>query len=206
MNEVVETDMILRTSLTSPFGRKVRIVMMRLGLGECMDVVQPALLDPDDPLRRNNPLGKIPCLTLADGTSIYDSSVIVEYLDQAANCALLPSKPSERIQALVEQALADGLADAAIAMGSERMFHPAEHVSDKWLSHQRGKIERALDAFVKAPPSLYPPGIGAISLACALGYLDWRKPVPWRETHLELVEWLDHFSVAVPEFLQTAAD
>jgi glutathione S-transferase len=205
MGDLSETGMILRTSLTSPFGRKVRIVALRLGLGDRLTLVEPALLDPADPLRKDNPLGKIPCLVLCDGTAVFDSSVIVEYLDRLAGGVLLPIDPDRRIRTLVTQALADGLTDAAVAMGAERMFHPEEHVSEKWLAHQVGKVERALDAFAMAPPLLDPCGVDAISLACALGYLDWRKPMQWRETHPSLAQWLDSFSAAVPEFALTQA-
>lgn len=197
--------MILRSSATSPFGRKVLIAAMRLGFGDQLSLVQPAFLDPDDPLRKDNPLGKSPCLVLADGIAVFDSGIIVEYLDHLSGGGLLPADPMERIRMLVRQALADGLADAAVLMSSERFFRSEEQVSERWLDHQRGKVERALDAFVAEPPILKPVGIDAISLACALGYLDWRKPVLWRETHPELVGWLERFCVLVPEYAQTQA-
>ena len=197
--------MILRSSLTSPFGRKVRIAAMRLGFGDRITLVQPALTDPEDPLRNDNPLGKIPCLVLADGTAVFDSAVIVEYLDHLSGGSLLTTDPMARVRMLVRQALADGLADAAVSMASERFFHTEEQVSESWLSHQRGKVERALAAFAAMPPVLDPVGIDAISLASALGYLDWRQPVPWRETHPELADWLDRFSALVPEYAQTQA-
>ena len=205
MGELTKPGMILRSSRTSPFGRKVRIVAARLGLDDCMALVEPSLMDPADPLRQDNPLGKIPCLVLEDGSAVFDSAVIIDHLDRSSGGNLLPADPAQRTRMLVRQALADGLADAAIALGAERMFRPEEHVSERWLDHQRGKVERALAAFVAEPPVLSPVGIDAISLACALGYLEWRKPVAWREDFPELAIWLDRFAAAVPEFGQTQA-
>lgn len=181
------------------------MVASRLGLDDRITLVEPALMDPEDPLRKDNPLGKIPCLVLADGTSVFDSGVIVDYLDRTFGGGLLPADPAERTRALVRQALADGLADAAIAMGAERMFRPEEQVSERWLGHQRGKVERALAAFAAEPPALAPVGIDAIALACALGYLDWRKPLPWRETYPALADWLDRFGAIVPQYALTQA-
>ncbi|WP_404478477.1 glutathione S-transferase family protein [Novosphingobium sp. BL-52-GroH] len=196
---------LLRATPTSPFGRKVRIALRLAGLDGQVEEVAASPLDAADPIRRDNPVGKMPCLLLANGETVFDSPVILEYIDLFGATRLIPVVPAARIAALRQQALADGIADAAVLMGSERMFHPVEHLSQKWLDHQRGKVERGLAAFERALPDIAPIDIGAISLACMLGYLDWRKPVEWRETYPGLVAWLDAFRAAVPAFDATAA-
>jgi glutathione S-transferase len=190
----------LRATDTSPFGRKIRIALQMLGFDDRVTRVPASPVDPDDPLRIDNPLAKMPCLILADGEALFDSPVILEFLDMESAGRLVPTAAGARLAALREQALADGLTDAAVLMGSERMFHPEEHVSPRWIGHQRGKVERALAAFEKAPPALDPVQIGAISLACALGYLDWRKPVDWRADFPGLVDWLDRFRAVVAAY------
>ena len=193
-------DMLLRSSDTSPFGRKVVIVAMRLGLDARFERVGADVADETDPLRTDNPLGKMPCLVLADGRSVFDSAVIVEYFDYLADNQLLPPPGEARIAVLTEQALFDGLTDAAVAIAVERRFRPEEHVSAWWVAHQLGKIERALALAVQRPPSLAPVSIGAIALGCSLGYLDWRKQYDWRSNCPALVDWFEQFRAAVPEF------
>lgn len=196
---------ILRATDTSPFGRKVRMALARFGWLSQVTVVPGSPIDPADPLLRDNPLGKMPCLTLADGRTIFDSPVILEFLDGLSGGQLVPQSLDARISALREQALADGLTDAAMLIGSERMFHEPEKVSDRWIAHQRAKVERALTAFATALPSLDPIAVGAISLASSLGYLDWRKPVDWRADFPTVALWLKEFSRLVPAYEETRA-
>jgi glutathione S-transferase len=196
---------ILRTTDTSPFGRKVRIALAMAGWTDVVRCVPSSPVDPADPLRIDNPLGKMPCLVLSDGRTIFDSPVILEFLDGFCGGRFIPSSFDVRIASLRQQALADGLTDAAMLMGSERMFHEAGQVSERWLAHQRSKVERALQAFSDAPPALDIPAIGAISLAASLGYLDWRKPVDWRVAFPRLVEWLEAFGRCVPAYEATRA-
>lgn len=195
---------ILRSTLTSPFGRKVRIVIDVLGLSDRIAIVPADTLDENDTLRLENPLGKLPCLLLADGTALYDSTVIVEFLQEvAATSRLLPLRGLERYKALTLTTLADGITDAALLMVYEVRFRDAGMYSQRWLSHQRDKIMRALAAFEAAPPDPQKTDIVAISLACALGYLDWRKPIAWRAAHPRLVEWLDAFARYEPALDRT---
>lgn len=165
-------------------------------------------LDANDTLRKQNPLGKMPVLLLADGTPIYGSGVIIELLQEAAGSKkLLPLRGLERYQALTRATLADGVADAALLMIYEVRFRPLEMMkSERWLAHQRGKIARALAAFEAAPPSPDKTDVVSIALACALGYLDWRKPVEWRAGHPRLVQWLADFAAHEPAFARTAAE
>ncbi|MCU4118689.1 glutathione S-transferase N-terminal domain-containing protein [Variovorax sp. N23] len=197
----------LLSSPPSPFGRKVRIAIDVLGMADRIAVLTADTSNPDDPVRRHNPLGKIPTLLLDDGETLFDSRVIVEYLDALDGRSLLiPAAGPERIGVLREQALADGILDAALLQVYERRYRPAEHHVESWLELQRGKVSRALDAFSARLPVARPagPSIGEITLACALGYLDFRLAGSWRATHPALVAWLDGFAQRVPAFGRTA--
>src|SRR5690242_3825527 len=196
---------VLRSTMTSPFGRKVRMAIDVLGLGGQIKVLPADPLDENDTLRQQNPLGKMPCLVLADGSTIYDSGIIIEYLqDVAGTDRLLPLKGSSRYRALTLSRLADGIMDASILVVYEGRFRPdaATH-SPRWLAHQRGKITRGLNNFAKSPPDPDKSDIVAIGLSCALGYLDWRKQIDWRPAYPALVDWLERFSAHEPAFAAT---
>src|SRR3569623_209347 len=139
---------VLRSTLTSPFGRKVRMAAAVLGLSGRYRLEPADTLDEADTLRQQNPLGKLPCLLLADGTALYDSRVIIEFLqEQAGTDGLVPRSGLARYTALTRAVLADGVTDAALLMVYEGRFRaPATH-SARWLAHQRGKIVRALAVF-----------------------------------------------------------
>ena len=194
---LARAEYVLRTTLTSPYGRKVRMAADILGLSERIAIVPADTLDETDSLRQQNPLGKMPCLLLPDGTAIYDSSIIIEFLqDVANNDKLLPWRGIERFARLTQARLADGITDAALLMVYERRFRAEAQVSERWLAHQQGKIERGLAAFEKAPPQ--GTTVIALGLACALGYLDWRRPYDWRAHFPVLVRWLERFADAEP--------
>jgi glutathione S-transferase len=195
----------LRTSPASPFGRKVRIAAALLGLEARIAIVPADTGDPADSLRQQNPLGKIPALIAEGGEAIFDSRVIVEYLDGLAGGGrLIPADLAARIRALTLQALADGIADAAVLQVYERrMREPAER-SAKWVDYQAGKVTRALAALESKPPQVGAPHVGAIALACTLGYLDLRFAGEWRTGHPGLAAWLDGFAAAVPAYAATA--
>ncbi len=197
--------MLLRATLTSPFGRKARIAALRLGLADKIKVVDADPLKADDPLRKENPLGKIPALVLDNGQVVYDSRVILEYLDHlAGGDKIIPADFDARIKALTMQALGDGIMDAGILIVYEGRHRPAEIHHQPWLDYQRGKVERGVAALAANPPDPKSFNAGTISLACALGYLDWRKQVDWRAAHPSLVGWFDSFRAATPEFDKTA--
>src|SRR5450759_4510401 len=106
---------VLRSTVTSPFGRKVRIAVEVLGLSARVELVPADTLDDNDTLRAQNPLGKMPCLLLADGTTIYDSGVIIEYLAEVAGSErLLPARGLARFKALTLATRAGGIMEAAI--------------------------------------------------------------------------------------------
>jgi glutathione S-transferase len=198
--------LVLRSSPASPFGRKIRIAAAILGLAESIEIVAADTNDAQDSLRRQNPLGKIPTLILEDGSALYDSRVIVEYLDfLAGGGRIIPAAPGPRFNALTRQALADGIMDAALLQVYETRFRdPGQYVA-KWLDHQAGKVERSLGDLEAALPGEDARDVGAIALACALGYLDLRFAGRWRPAHPRLAAWLDAFARGVPAFESTRA-
>ncbi len=196
---------ILRNAPASPFGRKVRLAAAICGLDERIETAIADTNDPSDALRRQNPLGKIPALILEDGTVLYDSRVIVEFLDAEAGGGVVIPKGRERIPALTMQALADGLLDALLLQVYEGRFRPPETHNQRWLDNQRSKVERAMAAFEASPPTFAgSPHVGQITLACALGYQDLRFEGKWRSTHPRLVAWLDNFAAKVPAYAATS--
>jgi glutathione S-transferase len=195
--------MILRSASASPFARKVRIAADVLVLGDRVEVVPADTSDPADSVRKQNPLGKIPTLVLEDGRTIYDSAVILEYLDHVAGGGKLIPTGEARFDVLTRAALADGVMDAALLKVYEQRWRETSTHSARWLEHQTGKIERglaALEATAGAPTQI---DVASIALASALGYLDLRFAGSWRSSRPALVAWLDGFSAAVPSFEAT---
>lgn len=194
--------MILRSSDPSPFGRKVKIVAKVLGLYDQLSVEMSNTNDPQDSLRKQNPLGKIPILILDDGRKIFDSRVICEYLDaQVDGVTVHPTESDARWDALTLQALGDGIVDASILQVYETRMRTEDKRDDGWLSYQADKVKRALDQLEANPPAFGTDlHIGHIAIACALGYLDLRFDGKWRQTYGNLVKWLDEFRTRVPAF------
>lgn len=198
--------MILYSSPASPFGRKVRIAAAVLGLKERIDIRAVDLNNAADPLFGANPLGKIPVLELEDGTAVYDSRVILDHLDRiAGGGAIIPADAAGRLRALTLQAAADGILDAGILQVYEKRYRPEDKRHQPWIDRQAAKVARTLDALEAAPPARGGSvTVGDITLACALGYLDFRFAGEWRSGHPALVAWLDDFAAAVPAFADTA--
>jgi glutathione S-transferase len=198
--------LVLRSSPPSPFGRKVKIAAAMLGLADRIEVVAADTNDPNEELRRQNPLGKIPALVLENGETLFDSRVIVEYLDALAGGGRIIPAGFGRFEVLRQQALFDGLMEAAVLQMYEIRWRPEERREPKWVEHQKGKVERAL---AEAEASLAGPAprlhIGHIAQACALGYLDLRFEGRWRADHPRLVAWLADFEKRVPAFEKTRA-
>ncbi len=194
--------MILRFSPSSPFVRKVRVAAAVLGLEAEITLERADTTDPNDSLRRTNPLGKIPVLIIEDGSAVYDSRVILDYLDERAGGGkIVPRDPKRRLDALRLQALSDGILDASILTVYEGRYRKPDMHEPKWLEMQAGKVSRALAVLEAAPPALDPmPNVGQITLACALGYRDFRFGTDWRSGHPRLVAWLDNFAAHVPAF------
>ena len=184
--------MKLYFSPASPYARKVRISALELGLSERIELL-PVTLSPVSPhaqLREHNPLGKIPVLLTDSGEALYDSPVICEYLDALAGGGRLwPAAGPGRWQALRRQALADGITDAAVLVRYEQTVRPEALRWNEWIEGQRLKIRTAL-AVLETESLEGPFDIGAISIACALGYLDLRFPQErWRDQRPHLANW-----------------
>ena len=195
--------LILRSSPASPFGRQVKIAASLLGLSDRIEIVEADTTNPSDPLRQQNPLGKIPTLVMENGETLYDSRVIVDYLDHLAGGGIIPNS-TERFTALRDQALADGIMDAALLQVYEGRFRPEDRHEPKWVSHQADKVRRGLDhAEAHLSEAGQPLHIGQIALACALGYLDLRFGGRWRERYPRLVAWLADFESRVPAYAKT---
>jgi len=184
-------------SLTSPYVRKVRIVMAEKKLDyqhELEDVWA------SDKILKSNPLGKVPCLVLPGGEAIFDSRVIVEYLDTRSPVSrLIPEGSRERIEVRTWEALADGLVDAAILARLEQNWpgRTAEQRSQAWVDRQLHKVQVALSAIAKGlGDKPWCSGIhlslADIAVGCALGYLSFRFPqIEWRDTHENLAKLAD---------------
>ena len=198
--------MILRSSPSSPFGRKVRIAVSLLGFDGDVKIEPADTTDVNDSVRAQNPLGKIPVLIAEDGVAYYDSRVILDCLDdRAGGGKIVPREAKARLAALRLQALCDGILDASILTIYETRWRRAEAHEPKWLEHQAGKVTRALAALEAAPPALDAglPNVGQITLACVLGYRDFRFGTSWRGDHPRLVAWLDNFAARVPAYAAT---
>lgn len=187
--------MKLVTSLTSPYGRKVRVVLSEKKIPFQLQVENPWL--PDSPVSKLNPLGKVPVLVLEDGVSVFDSRVIVEYIDHLTPVAqLIPREPKSRMVVRGVEALADGVTDAAVAMFLEKKRPPEQQSSD-WLTLQEQTLFRGLEALAKAlgeKPWYLGNGMTLADIACAcmLGYLELRFPdIGWRTAHPNLARLAD---------------
>ncbi|MBC2689326.1 MULTISPECIES: glutathione S-transferase [Pseudomonas] len=192
----------------SPFVRKVMVLLHETGQTDrvALQLSQLSPVSPDPVLNQDNPLGKIPALRLADGNVLYDSRVILDYLDQQhVGNPLIPAEGTARWRRLTLAALADGIMDAAVMVRYELALRAPEKHWPEWLDAQREKIRRALsvleaDAIAELTCHF---DVAAISVACALGYLDLRHPdLHWRDAQPQLAAW--YFEVSQrPSMLAT---
>ena len=186
----------LHFSHTSPYVRKVMMVAIEKGVEDRINKVVTNPWESGDALLKNNPLSKVPCLVLEDGTTLFDSPVICEYLDSLGDKApLLPGSGMARWQDLRLQALADGIMDAAVLRVLEAKREAAQR-SENWSSRQKSAIDRTLAHLEDTAASISPDlTIGTISLAVALGYLDLRHGADqWRARFPKLAEWHAKFA------------
>lgn len=186
----------LRWSPTSPYVRKVMMVVIERGLEDRVERVATDPWSADTDLPAENPLGKVPALTLEDGTTLFDSPVIVEYLDSLGDRApLFPPAGPARWTALRFQAVADGICDAAILRRLESM-RPDGEKSAAWMERQRKAVARALDLLESDAAALDGEAtIGTLAVLAALGYLDFRfGHEDWRDGRPALAAWFDKAS------------
>jgi len=188
--------MKLRYSPTSPYVRKVLVAAIETGLDKRIELVTTSTADPASGLVKDNPLGKVPALLLDDGSSLYDSPVICEYLDSLhAGPKLIPASGPQRWTALRRQALADGIMDAGV-LGRGEALRPEGEKSPAFLALQRQKMAAATDALEKEAAS-FGTGldIGLIAIGCALGYADFRYAADeWRKGRPALAKWYEGFA------------
>jgi glutathione S-transferase len=189
---VAHTPMKLLGALTSPYVRKVRIVMAEKKLD-----YQLVLEDvwASDAIQKANPLGKVPCLVMEGGEAVFDSRVIVEYLDTLSPVGrLIPASGRERAEVRTWEALADGVLDAALEARLEQTWtgRSDEQRCPAWVARQMGKIDAAVSAMSKGLGNKpFAAGIhlslADVAVGCALGYLDFRfAQIDWRTLHPNL--------------------
>jgi glutathione S-transferase len=197
----------LIASLTSPYARKVRIALAEKKI-DC-ELVVDSPWEATTGVTAHNPLGKVPVLLLDDGTALYDSRVIVEYLDTVSPVSrLIPEPNRQRIAVRRWEALADGVCDAAVAIVLERR-HPARQQSKEWIDRQRGKVDRGMkDLASELGDKPWCNGeaytLADIAAGCALGYLDLRHPdIAWRSEYPNLLKLADKLAKR-PSFQDSA--
>jgi glutathione S-transferase len=190
--------MKLLVSLLSPYGRKVRIVLAEKRIDCDLELVD--VTPADSPLNAHNPLGKIPTLLLDDGVPLYDSRVIVEFLDSVSPISrLIPEDNRERVAVRRCEALADGVLDAGVLLRVESL-RPEKERNAPWMERQRGKVERGLAQMARdlgernwCHNDRY--SLADIALGCCLGWLAFRHPaLDWRGKYANLARHYDKLS------------
>jgi glutathione S-transferase len=197
--------MKLYYSATSPYARKVRVLIIEQGLQEAVELVRADPMAENAASKIGNPLSKIPALRLDDGTVLFDSPVICEYLDQQAeDDPLLPSDGADRWAVLTAQALGDGILDAALSLVMESR-RPETERSAYWQDRWTAAIHRGVDEIAEdVARDRESFDLGRITYACALGYLNFRLPdLDWRGPHPRLLAWFEDTS-ARESFILTA--
>jgi glutathione S-transferase len=191
--------MQLFSSPASPFGRKVKVAAHELDLLGRIEINNASLspIAPHEGVSAANPLGKIPCLITDEGEPLFDSRVIIEYLDSLhGGTSLFPAHGPARWRALTQQALGDGIMDAAVANRYETVLRPEDLRWPEWSQGLMLKVTRGLARLEEMADSLSStPDIGVLTIACALGYLDFRyADRSWRSGHPKLAAWFEPFS------------
>lgn len=197
-------------SLTSPFVRKVRIVLAEKKLDYKFDLED--VWSGGTQISEANPLGKVPCLVMEGGEAVFDSRVIVEYVDTLSPVGkLIPLSGRERVEVKTWEALADGLLDAAILARLEATWpgRTDGQRSQAWVDRQLDKVHASLKAMSRGlGDKPWCTGIhhslADIAVGCALGYLDFRFPqIPWRSDYPNLGRLFEKLSQR-PSFVDTA--
>jgi glutathione S-transferase len=189
-------------ALTSPYARKVRIVMSEKKLD--FQFVAEDVWSATSTISESNPLGKVPCLVMEGGEALFDSRVIVEYIDTLSPVGkLIPSMGRERAEVKTWEALADGVLDAAILARLEATWagRTAEQRSAAWIDRQMGKITTSMKAISQGlGDKAYCAGVhfslADIAVGCVLGYLDFRFPqISWRSDYPNLAKLDDKLAL-----------
>jgi len=180
----------------SPFVRKVRTLILELGLQDRVTLLDAGAVSPvssNAQLNALNPLGMVPALELDDGSSLYDSPVICEYLNHVADGSFFPADAERRFKTLGLQALGDGILDLSVALRYENFVRPPAMRWQEWIDSQHEKITRGLDALESRCAQFEAaPLIGEITIACTLGYRDFRYAEDdWRNGRPALAAWYE---------------
>ena len=191
--------MKLHYSAASPYVRKVRVVARECGLEDEIENIEGATspIAPNQALAADNPVAKVPTLVLDDGSTLYDSRVIAEYLDSLHDGPrLFPEAGPARWTALRRQALADAILDAGIITRYETFLRPEALRWEEWIAGQKGKVSRGLDVLEgEADDFADTVDIATIAIACALEWLDFRYGEDdWRSGRPRLAAWLEGFA------------
>jgi glutathione S-transferase len=203
----VSKNIRLLGSLTSPYVRKVRIVMAEKRIDYHLELED--VWAPDTRILEANPLGKVPCLIMEDGGAVFDSRVIVEYLDGMTPVAkLIPPSGRERAEVRTWEALGDGVTDALILVRLEQTQRPPEQQSAKWIDRQMGKVHSGIQSMSqglgeKAWCNGHAYSLADIAVGCALGYLDFRfSTIDWRGQYPNLARLYEKLN-SRPSFADT---
>lgn len=193
-------------SPASPYVRKCMFIAHHLGLSDRIEKLPSAAspINRDQSIIPSNPLGKVPTLITDDGAVLFDSRVICEYLDRLGKGSFFPTDGDERWRVLTDQALADGILDAALLARYEGMLRPENLRWADWSAGQMDKINVGLAHIEKGfDPATDRIDIGTVALGCALGYLDFRfGDLDWRSRCPKLADWYAKFS-ALPAMQAT---
>ncbi|WP_322403127.1 glutathione S-transferase N-terminal domain-containing protein [Massilia luteola] len=194
-------------SVTSAYVRKARVVLAEKKLDYQFELEN--VWAPETNIASSNPLGKVPCLVMEDGSAMYDSRVIAEYLDTLTPvCKLLPANSRDRANVKVWEALADGVLDAAVLAFLERTWRPAAQQSEAWFDRQMGKVHGGLEVMSEnLGEQPFCMGIhytlADVAVGCTLGWLAFRFPdIAWRDTYPNLARLFDKLSER-PSFKDT---
>jgi glutathione S-transferase len=186
-------------SFTSPYVRKVRVVLAEKKLDYSFELEN--VWGAQTNIHLSNPLGKVPCLVMEDGSTMYDSRVIAEYLDTLTPvCKLLPPNGRDRADVKVWEALADGVLDAAVLVRLEKTLRPAEQQSQPWMDRQMGKVRAGLQVMSdNLGEQAFCMGVhytlADVAVGCALGWLAFRFPeIGWRSDFPNLARLSDKLS------------
>ncbi|MBK8325024.1 MAG: glutathione S-transferase N-terminal domain-containing protein [Betaproteobacteria bacterium] len=197
--------MKLLASKTSPYARKVRILLAEKQIP--FELVEESAWNADSTVPRFNPLNKVPVLVLDDGTSLYDSSVIAEYLDPLGAPVFIPPSGLDRAKVRRDEALGNGITDAGLAIYLERK-RVATLQDPAWIARQKSKVEAGIAALERElGGKAYLHGdamtLGDIACACALLWVEFRMPeFAWRRSHAALGRWIERLE-ARPSFAET---
>jgi glutathione S-transferase len=197
--------MKLVASKTSPYARKIRVLLAEKQLA--FEFVEESAWNADTTVPRYNPLNKIPVLVTDDGTCLYDSGVIAEYLDPLGAPSFIPPSGIERARVRRDEALGDGIADAGLAVFLERKRDPARQ-DRAWVDRQLGKVDAGIAALAnELGGKAYLRGdtlsLGDVACACALLWLEFRMPeIAWRSQYAALGRWIERLE-SRPSFALT---